>query len=154
MTKKERTAKCYDCGEEFLLEPYGWIVCPKCRRKKKWRTWRACRELAAKYREPEGEIFFTLGSCPLCKLHTRTALDSCRGCPLARKCGDEGCYEFNSNDIAQEYHEEHEEKLEPNPAFEARAAFFDKIIPILEKIPASRFTKKGWKYFNELDRSW
>lgn len=121
---------------------------------KKERTIKACRQLAAKYREPEGKVFFILESCPLCKLHTLGACDNCQGCPLAKENGNEGCYEFDSNDIAQGYYEEHDEKLEPNPAFEARAAFFDRIIPILEGIPASRFTKKDWKYFDMLDRSW
>ena len=121
---------------------------------KKERTIQACRELAAKYREPEGKVFFDFCECSLCMIHGRLARDNgdCLGCPMASsgKMTEWGCVDFTS------YEEAASADLynEKNPAFEVRAAFFDKIIPILEGIPTSRFTKKGWKYFNELDRSW
>lgn len=133
---------------------------------KKERTIKACRELAAKYRKPEGEHFFRIDSCPLCPIHNigDYANGGCRGCPLSLnynavgyesdKCGAAGCNEFSSHLKAENYYFECRMPIKPNPAFEARAAFFDKIIPIFEKIPASRFTKRGWKYFKELDRSW
>ena len=119
---------------------------------KKERTIKACRELAAKYRAPEGKTFFALEVCPLCTVHADT-VNECHGCPLALMDGDEGCYQFNSNERAFDYYEE-TDIIAPNPAFNARAAFFDKIIPILEGIPASRFTKRGWRYFDMLDWSW
>lgn len=158
MTKKERTSKCYDCGDEFLFVLGGWIVCPKCRRKKKWRTWKACRKLAAKYREPEGKVFFNYSECPLCQITVDAFCGDCRGCPLAYKNGTKGCGKFRTyrRAYARAY-ERYSFNLAFTPdvvTFNARAAFFDKIIPILEKIPAKRFTKKGWRYFDELDRSW
>lgn len=115
---------------------------------KKERTIKACRELAAKYRNPEGKRFFHDEYCPLCIIH----LCGCEGCPLANEDGALGCYYFNSAKAAMKMSKQTD--CVPNPAFNARAAFFDRIIPILEKIPASRFTKNGWKYFDELDRSW
>ena len=130
--------KCIDCGGDSRpLNDDG--LCPKCRVKKKWRTIKACWELAAKYREPEGKEFFFTRSCPLCSIH-----NNCLGCSMADH--GLGCVRFKSYIYAQ--------AAEGQKGFNARAAFFDKIIPILEGIPASRFTKKGWKYFDEMDRSW
>ncbi len=121
---------------------------------KKERTIKACRELAAKYREPEGKVFFDFGKCSLCVISGRSARDNgdCLGCPMASsgKTTEWGCVDFTSYEeavCADRYNEK-------NSAFEARAAFFDKIIPILEGLPASRFTKRGWKYFEMLDRAW
>lgn len=128
---------------------------------KKERTIKACRELAAKYREPEGKTFFSTVSCPLCDIHE--GFYDCIGCPLADDCGEDGCVEFTTYLEAAEVARVNGCFKIPTPesakmpiqrAFDARAAFFDKIIPILEKIPASRFTRKGWEYFDELDRSW
>lgn len=114
---------------------------------KKERTIKACRELAAKYRKPEGKEFFRYAECALCKISGKmlSYQDNCYGCPLADKNGQQGCGKFRTYRNALN---------EKRGAFNARAAFFDKIIPILEKIPASRFTKRGWEYFSELDRSW
>lgn len=113
---------------------------------KKERTIRACRELAAKYREPEGEKFFSYADCPLCLMHY-----CCGGCPLANEDGFRGCGKFRTYQKAVQHSQYNQRACK---TFNARAAFFDKIIPILEEIPASRFTKKGWKYFDELDRRW
>ncbi|KKM61140.1 hypothetical protein LCGC14_1534710 [marine sediment metagenome] len=114
---------------------------------KKERTIKACRELAAKYREPEGKgLFFRRDSCPLCLIHDPNYSAGCVGCPLADKGGDTGCIDFRTYKRAN--------RCRTSYSYNARAAFFDKIIPILEGIPASRFTKRGWKYFDELDRSW
>ncbi len=112
---------------------------------KKERTIKACRELAAKYRKPKGEVFFSYTECPLCSIPYNALFDDCEGCPLADEDGERGCGKFRTYREAYSGYPE---------AYEARAAFFDRIIPILEKIPASRFTKRGWKYFDELDRSW
>ena len=129
---------------------------------KKERTIKACRELAAKYRKPEGEIFFLDKTCSLCTLH-RT-FHYCKGCPLSNERGELGCFHFASckraRCVATErlFHMQskvrHKDLKYIASAFNIRAAFFDKIIPILEGIPASRFTTKGWKYFDMLDRSW
>lgn len=130
---------------------------------KKERTIRACRELAAKYREPERKLFFIWEGCPLCYLHKpgKAPVENCRGCPLASAKGTfgAGCFGFNTTKkamklVGQGHIGLRDESVIVQKAFNARAAFFDKIIPILEKIPAKRFTKKGWEYFNELSRSW
>lgn len=120
---------------------------------KKERTIKACRELAAKYRDPEERGFFMHITCTLCRIFKVRWLfwrwrysPNCKGCPLARETGGMGCGSFKTYRAAS--------LSRSRDAFEARAAFFDKIIPILEGIPASRFTKRGWKYFDELDRSW
>ena len=122
------------------------------------RTILACWKLAEKYRKPQGEKFFLPGSCPLCKIHDRF---TCKGCPLATETGKSGCWQFKSNIKAQAFLSKFDSLLNLYPAknktsitFISRAEFFEKIIPILEKIPAKRFTKKGWTYFNELDRAW
>ncbi len=114
---------------------------------KKERTIKACRELAAKYREPKGETFFCDEHCPLCSIHYFPNRGVCFGCPLAKQYSTVGCSHFSTYQSANKV-------SAPPEAFNARAAFFDKIIPILEKIPASRFTKRGWEYFDMLDRSW
>lgn len=118
---------------------------------KKERTIEACRELAEKYRKPQGKIFFTSAQCPLCDIFLKN--HSCIGCPLAGSNGYIGCESFDTyiNAANSGYKESDFGKClnrKPNKQFLARAAFFDKIIPILEKAPASQFTKKGWKPFN------
>jgi len=125
---------------------------------KKEKTIEACKQLAKKYRNPEGYQFFTPESCELCKLTTTTG--NCIGCPMSTRQGRYGCIEFESfNDADVSSYERmglgnvYEEE-EPTPEFIARAEFFDKIIPILEKIPARRFTPSGFTYFKELDRNW
>jgi len=134
-------------------------------KKKKQRTIRACRELARKYRDPQGEYFFTYDDCLLCKIHFfRNFIDSknnCLGCPLANKDGKKGCIEFKSfNKAYKKFNEISSlstffyEDLKTPKEFIKRAEFFEKIIPILERIPAERFTKKGWRYFDELNRNW
>ena len=129
---------------------------------KKQRTIKACKELARKDRNPRGETFFNADSCPLCPIHHGGS--NCQGCPLARKGGLIGCYRFKTYIEAKEAKvkfpdlsvtrvKSHQVK-NIKSTFNARATFFDKIIPILERIPASRFTKKGWRYFEELGRDW
>lgn len=121
----------------------------------KQRAIEACRQLAEKYQKPQGKVFFDLDFCPLCDLYTTAGANICRGCPLADSDRTEGCLQFNSYDAAWDYYNEHKlEDIEPNLAFTARAEFFDKIIPILEKLPARKFTPSGWTYFSELDRDW
>lgn len=141
---------------------------------KKERTLRGCRELAENYRNPVGKTFFNIHACPLCKIHYKMFMPNkmlksspCRGCPLANKYGNSGCIKFKSGELARDtlmraspsiYLNDLPIEIETankiKEAFEARAKFFDKIIPILKKIPASRFTRKGWRYFYKLNRSW
>lgn len=127
---------------------------------KKERTIKACRKTAEKYRNPWGRLFFLIADCALCDIHE---FDSdCRGCPLANENGSEGCSDFKSYALAYSdlraisaLNWDPFEPDWPRPnGFLVRAAFFEKIIPILEEIPVERFTKKGWTYFKELDRDW
>lgn len=130
----------------------------------KQRTIEACKQLADKYRKPKSEKFFGSNSCSLCNIFYTTNDTDCISCPLATMGGRMGCIDFYTyrrassvgtsrfNLICKPF-------LYPDnaviiPEFLARAAFFDKIIPILQEIPARRFTRSGWTYFNELDRNW
>jgi hypothetical protein len=76
-----------------------------------------------------------------------------------------GCLEFATFQEALLVHDIMETKFggdetkyfqKPPPEFEARAKFFEKIIPMLEKIPAKAFIKSGWKYdyFKHISRDW
>lgn len=127
------------------------------------RTIQACRDLAEKYRNPNGKKFFNIDHCSLCKIHEESSSDSeCRGCPLANKEGEMECLAFTSYKKANKALKKRVGKysiIYPNGrkvavAFLRRAEFFEKIIPILEKIPSKRFTKKDWTYFKELNRAW
>ena len=110
-------------------------------------TIEACKYLVSKYRNAESKMgFFTSYTCPLCDIYPRPK--DCIGCPLASEHGRCGCVEFASykRASARPFSKEN---------FEARAQFFEKIIPILEKLPPERFTKKGWKYTGDIiPREW
>ncbi len=124
---------------------------------KKQQTINAHRALIKKYRNPVGQVFCTTSSCKLCLVHDHINKD-CYGCPMSLEKGLMGCMDFQSYQnlgnikyttlITKIPNKYQQEKLE------LRAQFHEKIIPILEKIPAKRFTKRGWTYFDELDRSW
>lgn len=138
----------------------------------KQRTIKACKELEKKYLDPYGKKFFKFTVCPLCDVHGRLSLWlflTCRGCPLANESGGCGCLDFRSFRIAEYSINRESESIESKSiteendsmfsgvwkkAFKCRSNFFKRIIPILEQIPVERFTKKGWKYFKELDREW
>lgn len=121
----------------------------------KERTLKAVKELAHKYRNPEGEILFNTGNCSLCKIYfNEETEDTCRGCFMANRYGDGGCFNFKSFEKARKYEDYKASSLERKEAFKARAKFFDKVTPILENIPASQFTPSGWKYFDEISRDW
>lgn len=127
------------------------------------RTIQACKDLAEKYRKPQGKRFFNCADCALCRVHLRgSEKGACNGCPLGDDKDMFGCNYFESNKKARQVSEKYapgKPLVYPNSKkvsikFIRRAEFFEKIIPILEKIPGSRFTNKGWKYFKELDRKW
>lgn len=126
----------------------------KKKQSRKEQTIKACKELRKKYLDPKEKIFFDANFCSLCSIHTSNGCD-CKGCPLANKHGDGGCFEFKSGRKADASCKNgYPKRKKPNKAFVARADFFKKIIPILRKIPARRFTESGWTYFYELDRNW
>jgi len=124
----------------------------------KWRAKRACRKIAWKYRHPQGQLFFSRATCPLCIIYIPVIPRRCRGCPLANRIGGCGCREFRTFmgavHVYPTYPKEGCSLRIPPPEFVARAEFFERIVPILKAIPARRFTPKGWAYFGELDRSW
>ena len=133
---------------------------------KKKLTIKACEELVKKYRNPDGKVFFYTATCPLCPIHYNPR--TCEGCPLASKDGCIGCTEFDSYQQALKSQKgttavtghvyiaflDEASMKDIKEAFENRAKFFEKIIPILKKVDKKRFTRDGWKYFDELDRRW
>lgn len=123
---------------------------------KKEQTIKACKELRKKYLNPKGKRFFEMSHCPLCDIYTNEDKD-CVGCPFSDTYGSAGCLDFTTSDKLWRYlldKKSKSSKYRLNKYFIARADFFKKIIPILRKIPAKRFTPSGWTYFKELDRNW
>ena len=125
----------------------------------KRKTISACRQLIKKYENVnKNTSFFKHAECPLCDIHY-IWLDNCKGCPLANRNGTIGCPSFKTSRRVLELTEGFISSRrvindELKKACQARADFFKKIIPILENIKEERFTKEGWKYFNELNRNW
>ncbi len=132
---------------------------------KKHRTIKAVETLIEKYEHPQGKSFFSVKSCPLCKIHNNydNPTTTCRGCPLVNPYGEDGCGDFVSFELANriyfarvgdKYIDGH---YPPFPmdaktprTFMERAKFFRKYLPIFKTLPDVVFTKKGWKYFIDL----
>ena len=121
----------------------------------KRRSIKATHKLIEKFRNPERRVFFSQEYCPYCKIHNTI---NCVGCPLANCGGGVGCEEFKAYK---------ELMLKPYCAtdtifvkkyikiFHKIADILEsKVLPVLKRTPAKQFTPKGWKYFDELDRSW
>jgi len=113
---------------------------------KKEKTIEAYERLISVYQEPPPGYTFYTGLCPLCKIHIRSR---CLGCPnrsehVAR------CDVSNSPTLEKvaslnlSYIDIPEIRL-------ARAKAIKQIIEIIKDLPASRFTKRGWKYFSEIE---
>ncbi len=121
-----------------------------------------------KYRAPWGHRFFNSEECPMCGVE-----DYCLGgCPLTKEnpAGNEKgspdkvfrCFDMSSYKKAKKGFDRLDispgdrfpvDKLTPVPAsFVERAVFLDSIIPILETLPAKRFTLKGWTGFPEIEQ--
>jgi hypothetical protein len=134
----------------------------------KQRTLDACRELIEKYENYNaGKKYFNTDHCPLCQIYYgKLVTHRCPGCILSNSVGQiVGCNRFKSNKRAQDAYENYygdTTSLNPeyNPfqqltaAFQARADFFKKIIPILELEPEENFEPENKHYFINLDRSW
>ena len=123
----------------------------------KEKTIEACKELADKYRNPEGHTFFSPEHCPMCQIYYLVGKKDCRGCFMADIDGDSGCVDFYSYKKAQDSVENFFGSVfmfhsEPTYEFLIRANFFENIIAELKKIPEERFTPLGWKYFKEISR--
>ncbi len=119
----------------------------------KERALTAWKKLAWKYRNPEGQTFRENKSCPLCLVYFYLGIkrwrppnlaNYCRGCPMGDKDGYMGCVDFKTYGGG------------PERDYAARAKFFEKTLPMLEKVPARYFTPSGWRFsqFKFLDRSW
>ena len=123
----------------------------------KEKTIKAFKELIERYMRPIGQSFGHWDTCPLCEIfHVRrrklsrsrkSTIKDCQGCPLADKNGEMGCINFESYP-----HVDADSKFTPFSikqleALERRAKFFEKYLPIIEKMPARKFTISGWSYF-------
>ncbi len=105
--------------------------------KNKTRYINAVKKLIKKYRNPKNERFFETETCPLCQL--RKIKNKCFPCIMSNKFGGRGCSLNKTYDLAVEF-----------DLFGVRADFWERALPILESTPESRFTKKGWRKWNEL----
>ena len=131
----------------------------------KSKTIEACEILIQKYESATLRTkLFSHDVCPLCDIHHYSVgvYAKCHGCPLADRDGWIGCLNFKSSrdlkDLIAFSDSDREDEVTDlikfKEACQVRADFFKKIIPILEEIDEKRFTKEGWTYFEELDRSW
>jgi hypothetical protein len=116
----------------------------------------AFRKTAWKYRHPwlweivhfKKPIYGREDSCPIC-LATVSSWEfnasGCKPCPMAKENGYRvGCLRFASYP-----------RYVDHSKFKLRALALDRMVAIMSKWPASRFTVEGWKYSgNELPRSW
>ncbi len=133
---------------------------------------KAHRELAAKYRDPYGEIFFIPNSCSLCRLASEL---NCETCTLLgpTALSNSSCQRFPTYSLAHRALSELADKFSnfrrfpPKnsikmghtgllkvalEAFEARADFHTKVADLLETLPSKRFTKKGYIGFPEIQK--
>lgn len=115
----------------------------------KQKTIAACWRIVELYRNPaKGRVYFSQETCPLCSIEYTSSIN-CNYCVLSD--GSYICASFRT------YKEAHKFRfqiylLSLNITDELRKAFNDRadcyefyIIPRLKRLPASRFTKKGFK---------
>ena len=127
----------------------------------KEKTLIAIDELIKKYKETKLEhLSTTPTACPLCIIHRGRDIinfsSNCKGCPLVDNKGSMGCIEFKSFKNLENIMEEFKYYSENDLIYDAiqnRINFWNYAKPLIEKHPNEHFTKKGWKYFNELDRT-
>ncbi len=138
---------------------------------KKERTIKGIVELINRYEHPHGKTFFTEKSCPLCKIHKKQftflngvpKMSICKGCPMASLSGGMGCINTASYTDANSWMINHREVTAINEnwvynkangdapiEFHVRALFHMKMLAIIRQLPSSRFTRNGWRYFQEL----
>ena len=90
--------------------------------------------------------------CNFCIIHLRDLKqtvkfdDVCKGCPFANRRGGSGCSIY---DTYQELRYENPEDIDPYIISRVHQNL-KAIRKVLISIPAERFTRKGWKYFEEL----
>ncbi|KKN88694.1 hypothetical protein LCGC14_0245850 [marine sediment metagenome] len=105
---------------------------------KKDRTIKAIEYLIVEYKAHNYIPYIT--NCPLCILHRRHPFPkSCKGCPQACIEGGIGCILFDSYP-----------KSPSSPTYQVaqdiRAAFHERLLKKIKRLPPSRFTIRGWKY--------
>jgi hypothetical protein len=127
----------------------------------KQRTLDACRELIEKYENfDDGKKYFNIDHCPLCQIYYgKIVTHRCPGCILSNSVGQiVGCNRFKSNERAQDAYSKYQsDDIDPQQlttAFQSRADFFKKIIPMLELEPEENFEPENKHYFDKLNRSW
>ena len=130
---------------------------------KKQKTITGYRALVEKYRNDEARLntFFSAKHCLLCVTHNTSGNEvlkgSCRGCPNATvnadACDyklmpsyDEAFIEHESRDLSYSTKTLSSASGNVREPFEARAQAIEDMIPQLEALPDSAFTRKGWKY--------
>jgi len=85
------------------------------------------------------DIAHTVRECRICNvMHIESSME-CRPCPFATKSEHAGCYGFIQD-------EEH--MIISNDEFVDKK---EEVLNILKDISKERFTKRGWKYFEELE---
>jgi len=131
---------------------------------KKEKTIQAFKDIANRYRNPQGKKFFSRETCELCNIHFSEVSDpsfnndrrpysniNCWGCPLASKSGGCGCKEYQSyKDAFYEYEYEVNQGgkiIKSSESFIKRAEFFESKIEYLHGLPEFHFTKEGENYF-------
>lgn len=85
-------------------------------------------------------------ACPLCSIFS-----GCKGCPSACKGVSTGC-EKQPTFFAWLAHSK--DKILGPLVSKNRKVKWQKALPIIEKLPASRFTRRGWTFFYELQFMW
>ncbi len=146
---------------------WRWAVAQPAKGSNKQRTIKAHRELAKRYRSLTGNRGLGFqDKCPLCEIHWSSNVfcypPQCTGCPMASESLNMGCVEFSSYKIALSASKLRLFKRslfflhlrERRTANLKRADFHERVIPILEQLPESCFTKEGGRYFPELIRTW
>lgn len=89
-------------------------------------------------------------NCPLCDIFAW-----CKGCPSANKRGGCDCdSQPTFRDWGEAFDLRKEKQISYQMACKARKVMWEKALPILEKLPASRFTKAGFKFFEEIKFMW
>jgi hypothetical protein len=123
----------------------------------KQRALEACRKIRDRYRNPDDDKYCTASKCTLCSIYSDGF--NCIGCPLSDNFGNSGCCDHDTyNDVLESLKlgsyslgSYYQNTPKCNAAFTKRAKYYDRIIPILEKIPERRFTPSGWRYFKEIE---
>ena len=142
----------------------------------KEKTIAACKELLKKYKRADidKDTYGEFRTCPLCQIYRINDRTNalvllgyfCPGCFMASKPPSTHCrcLTFASfkkvTKAVQKYRIDidnlPDNRAEAKIALHERGAFYEKIIPMLEKIPAKYFTPSSWKFkvFDIFKKEW